>query len=146
GNEGVTGTVKNTPNSIGYVELIYAESNKIPYGTVKNASGVFVKPSLAAVSAAEAGAAKSMPDDFRVSITNALGQHSYPISCFPFFFPPLSCSSPCSSFSIYAEDLPCPATNLALRFSVLPYGTRSSISSEPSLLSMALSSLRSPHF
>src|SRR5690349_3430256 len=63
GNEGVTGTVKNTPNSIGYVELIYAESNKIPYGTVKNASGVFVKPSLAAVSAAAAGAAQAMPDD-----------------------------------------------------------------------------------
>src|SRR6266481_6126728 len=52
GNEGVTGTIKNTPNSIGYVELIYAESNKIPYGSVKNASGVFVKPSLSAVSAA----------------------------------------------------------------------------------------------
>src|SRR5437899_12944973 len=82
GNEGVTGTVKNTPNSIGYVELIYAESNKIPYGTVKNASGVFVKPSLAAVSAAAAGAAKSMPDDFRVSITNAPGKDSYPISSF----------------------------------------------------------------
>src|SRR5271167_4769283 len=65
GNEGVTGTVKNTPNSIGYVELIYAESNKIPYGSVKNASGAFVKPSLAAVSAAAAGAAKEMPDDFR---------------------------------------------------------------------------------
>src|SRR5437899_117015 len=82
GNEGVTGTIKNTPNSIGYVELIYAESNKIPYGTVKNASGVFVKPSLAAVSAAAAGAAKSMPDDFRVSITNAPGKDSYPISSF----------------------------------------------------------------
>src|SRR5882757_8125052 len=58
GSEGVTGTVKNTPNSIGYVELTYAESNKIPYGNVKNASGVFVKASLGAVSAAAAGAAK----------------------------------------------------------------------------------------
>src|SRR6267142_1377069 len=80
GNEGVTGTIKNTPDSIGYVELIYAESNKIPYGNVKNASGVFVKASLGAVSAAAAGAAKDMPDDFRVSITNAPGKASYPIS------------------------------------------------------------------
>src|SRR2546427_7753233 len=88
GNEGVTGTVKNTPNSIGYVELTYAESNKIPYGTVKNASGVFVKPSLAAVSAAAAGAAKAMPDDFRVSITNAPGKDSYPISSFTWLLIP----------------------------------------------------------
>src|SRR6266852_4128978 len=88
GNEGVTGTVKNTPNSIGYVELIYAESNKIPYGTVKNAAGVFVKPSLAAVSAAAAGAAKAMPDDFRVSITNAPGKDSYPISSFTWLLIP----------------------------------------------------------
>jgi phosphate transport system substrate-binding protein len=88
GNEGVTGTIKNTPNSIGYVELIYAESNKIAYGTVKNASGVFVKPSLAAVSAAAAGAAKAMPDDFRVSITNAPGKDSYPISSFTWLLIP----------------------------------------------------------
>src|SRR6202795_1308379 len=57
GNEGVTGTVKNTPNSIGYVELIYAVSNNIPYGNVKNSSGVFVKADLASVSAAAAAAA-----------------------------------------------------------------------------------------
>src|SRR5260370_1219367 len=82
GSEGVTGTVKNTPNSIGYVELIYAESNKIPYGNVKNAAGAFVKASLATVSAAAAGAAKDMPDDFRVSITNAPGKASYPLSTF----------------------------------------------------------------
>jgi len=82
GSEGVTGTVKNTPNSITYVELIYAESNKIPYGSVKNSAGVFVKASLAAVSAAAAGAAKEMPDDFRVSITNAPGKAAYPISTF----------------------------------------------------------------
>jgi phosphate transport system substrate-binding protein len=88
GNEGVTGTVKNTPNSIGYVELIYAESNKIPYGTVQNSSGVFVKASLAAVSAAAAGAAKDMPDDFRVSITNAPGKESYPISTFTWLLIP----------------------------------------------------------
>jgi phosphate transport system substrate-binding protein len=88
GNEGVTGTVKNTPNSIGYVELIYAESNKIPYGSVKNASGAFVKPSLAAVSAAATGAAKEMPDDFRVSITNAPGKAAYPISSFTWLLIP----------------------------------------------------------
>ena len=60
GNEGVTGTIKNTPDSIGYVELIYAESNKIPYGNVMNSAGVFVKASLAGVTAAAAGAAKDM--------------------------------------------------------------------------------------
>src|SRR6267378_3533453 len=88
GNEGVTGTVKNTPNSIGYVELIYAESNKIPYGNVKNATGAFVKPSLEAVSAAAVGAAKDIPDDFRVSITNAPGKNSYPISTFTWLLIP----------------------------------------------------------
>jgi phosphate transport system substrate-binding protein len=88
GNEGVTGTVKNTPNSIGYVELIYAESNKIPYGSVKNSAGSFVKASLAAVSAAAAGAAKDMPEDFRVSITNAPGKDSYPISTFTWLLIP----------------------------------------------------------
>lgn len=88
GNEGVTGTVKNTPNSIGYVELIYAESNKIPYGSVKNASGAFIKASLTAVSAAAAGAAKDMPEDFRVSITNAPGKAAYPISTFTWLLVP----------------------------------------------------------
>ena len=88
GNEGVTGTIKNTPNSIGYVELIYAETNKIPYGSVKNSSGAFVKASLAAVSAAAAGAAKDMPDDFRVSITNAPGKETYPISTFTWLLIP----------------------------------------------------------
>ena len=94
GSEGVTGTVKNTPNSISYVELIYAESNKIPYGTVKNSAGVFVKASLAAVSAAAAGAAKEMPDDFRVSITNAPGKASYPISTFTWLLIPEKFSDP----------------------------------------------------
>src|SRR6266853_369686 len=88
GSEGVTGTVKNTPNSITYAELIYCECNKIPYGNVKNASGVFVKASLAAVSAAAAGAAKEMPDDFRVSITNAPGKAAYPISTFTWLLIP----------------------------------------------------------
>lgn len=88
GNEGVAGLVKQTPNSIGYVELIYAVQNNIPYGSVKNATGEFVKPSLAGVSAAAAGAATSMPDDFRVSITNAPGKAAYPISSFTWLLIP----------------------------------------------------------
>ena len=88
GNEGVAGTVKQTPNSIGYVELIYALQNKMPYGSVKNESGAFVKASLEAVSAAAAGAAKNMPADFRVSITNAPGKNAYPISSFTWMLIP----------------------------------------------------------
>lgn len=88
GNEGVTGLVKQTPNAIGYVELIYAVQNNIPYGTVKNSSGNFVKADLASVTAAAAGAAKEMPDDFRVSITNAAGKTAYPISSFTWLLIP----------------------------------------------------------
>jgi len=88
GNEGVTGLVKQTPNAIGYVELIYAVQNNIPYGSVKNSSGNFVKADLASVSAAAAGAAKDMPNDFRVSITNAPGKTAYPISTFTWLLIP----------------------------------------------------------
>ncbi len=88
GSEGVTGQIKNTPNSIGYVELIYALSNNIPYGSVKNSSGNFVKADLTSVSAAAAGAAKTMPDDFRVSITDAPGKNAYPISSFTWLLIP----------------------------------------------------------
>jgi phosphate transport system substrate-binding protein len=88
GNEGVTGLVKQTPNAIGYVELIYALQNKIPYGMVKNAAGSFVKADVASVSAAAAGAVKDMPADFRVSITNAPGKGSYPISSFTWLLIP----------------------------------------------------------
>jgi phosphate transport system substrate-binding protein len=88
GNEGVAGLVKQTPYSIGYVELIYAVQNSISYGLVKNASGDFVKASLAGVSAAAAGAATSMPDDFRVSITNGPGKTAYPISSFTWLLIP----------------------------------------------------------
>src|ERR1700753_440606 len=70
GNEGVAGLVKQTPNSMGYVELIYAVQNKMPYGKVKNSAGTFVKADLASVSAAAASSAKDMPADFRVSINN----------------------------------------------------------------------------
>jgi phosphate transport system substrate-binding protein len=88
GNEGVAGLIKQTPYSIGYVELIYAVQNNIPYGSVKNTAGEFVKPSLVSVSAAAAGAATSMPDDFRVSITNAPGKAAYPISSFTWLLIP----------------------------------------------------------
>src|SRR5271170_6391401 len=71
GNEGVTGQVKQTPNSVGYVELIFAVQNKMTYGKVKNASGEFILADLPSVTAAAAAVAKTMPDDFRVSITNA---------------------------------------------------------------------------
>jgi phosphate transport system substrate-binding protein len=88
GNEGVTGLIKQTPNAIGYVELIYAAQNNIPYGAVKNSSGAFVKADLASVSAAAASVAKEMPDDFRVSITNAPGKTAYPISSFTWLLIP----------------------------------------------------------
>ncbi len=87
GNEGVSGMVKQTEGSIGYVELIYALSNKMPYGSVKNAAGQFVKASLESVTAA-AGSVKDMPDDFRVSITNAPGKEAYPISSFTWLLVP----------------------------------------------------------
>ncbi len=88
GNEGVTSLIQQTPNSIGYVELIYALQNHLPYGRVKNAAGTFVKADLAGVSAAAAGAAKDMPGDFRVSITNAPGKTAYPISSFTWLLIP----------------------------------------------------------
>jgi len=89
GNEGVAGLIQQTPDSIGYIELIYAVQNKIAYGRVKNAAGAFVKADLAGVSAAAAAAAKSMPDDFRVSITNPEGNKAaYPISSFTWLLIP----------------------------------------------------------
>jgi phosphate transport system substrate-binding protein len=88
GNEGVTGLVKQTPGSIGYVELIYAIQNQIPYGQVRNASGVFVKADLAGVTAAAASYAKDMPEDFRISITNAPGKAAYPIASFTYLLIP----------------------------------------------------------
>src|SRR5713101_1325503 len=88
GNEGVSGLVKQTPNSLGYVELIYAIQNKMPYGRVKNSSGAFIKADLASVTAAASSAAKNMPDDFRVSITDAPGKTAYPISSFTWLLVP----------------------------------------------------------
>jgi phosphate transport system substrate-binding protein len=88
GSEGVTSLVKQTPNSVSYVELIYAAQNNIAYGSVKNSGGSFVKADLAGVSAAAAGAANTMPDDFRVSITDAPGKTAYPISSFTWLLVP----------------------------------------------------------
>jgi phosphate transport system substrate-binding protein len=88
GNEGVAGLVKQTPNALGYVELIYAIQNNMPYGRVKNSSGAFIKANLESVTAAAAGASKNMPDDFRVSITDAPGKTAYPISSFTWLLVP----------------------------------------------------------
>ena len=84
GNEGVTGQVKNTPNTIGYVELAYAVQNKLPVAHIKNASGNFIEPSIDAVTAAAAASAATMPDDLRVSITNAAGPQAYPIASYTY--------------------------------------------------------------
>jgi len=88
GNEGVAGMVKQTPGAVGYVELIYALKNKMEYGSVQNAAGVYLKANLESVTAAAAGAAKSMPADFRVSITNAPGKDAYPIASFTWLLIP----------------------------------------------------------
>jgi phosphate transport system substrate-binding protein len=82
GNEGVAGQVKNTPGALGYVELAYAVTNKLPVASVKNAAGKFIEPSIETTTAAAAGAASSMPADFRVSLTNAPGDKAYPIASF----------------------------------------------------------------
>ena len=80
GNEGVAGVVKQTPGAIGYVELAYAKQNKIPYAKLRNRDGEFVAPTLEATSAAAAGAARTMPSDYRVSLVDAPGKESYPIA------------------------------------------------------------------
>jgi phosphate transport system substrate-binding protein len=94
GNPGVAGLVQQTQGAIGYVELIYAIQQKIAYGSVQNAAGQFVNADLASVSAAAAGAAANMPDDFRVSITNAPGKESYPISSFTWLLVPAKIQDP----------------------------------------------------
>ncbi len=88
GNEGVAALVRQTPNSIGYVELVYALQNTMAYGQVQNPSGKFVKADLNSVTAAAAAVADNMPDDFRVSITNAPGVSAYPISSFTWMLVP----------------------------------------------------------
>ena len=82
GNEGVTQQVKQVEGAMGYVELIYAVSNQLPYADVKNAAGHFIEPALASVTAAAAGVSLPRDTDFRVSITNSPGAEAYPISSF----------------------------------------------------------------
>jgi phosphate ABC transporter, phosphate-binding protein len=84
GNEGVTGQVKATPNTIGYVELAYAVQNKLPVALIKNKSGNFVEPSLDAVTAAAAESVATTPEDLRVSITEASGANAYPIASYTY--------------------------------------------------------------
>jgi phosphate transport system substrate-binding protein len=93
GNEGVAGMIRQMQGSIGYIELIYAIQNKIPYGVVRNAAGNFVKASLESVTAAAASAPK-MPADFRVSITNAPGKDAYPVSSFTWLLIPVQSKDP----------------------------------------------------
>jgi len=93
GNEGVAGSIRQLSGAIGYVELIYAVQNKIAYGSVRNSAGAFVKASLESVTAAAASAPK-MPDDFRVSITNAPGKDAYPISSFTWLLIPAQSKDP----------------------------------------------------
>lgn len=99
-NAGVTGLVKQTPYSIGYVELIFAIQNKLGYGLVKNSSGAYVKASLDSVSAAAAGV--TMPDDFRVSITDASGSNAYPISSFTWMLIPAKIPDAAKSKEVHA--------------------------------------------
>lgn len=89
GNEGVSGMIRNSPFSFGYVELVYAVQNKMLYGQVRNAAGKWMKASTETVTAAAAGASKNMPADYRVSITNAAGADSYPISSFTWMLIPV---------------------------------------------------------
>lgn len=93
GNEGVAGQIRQLQGSIGYVELIYAVENKITYGSVRNAAGNFVKATLDGVTEA-AASVKTMPADFRVSITNAPGKTAYPISSFTWLLIPAQAKDP----------------------------------------------------
>ncbi|MBI2216187.1 MAG: phosphate ABC transporter substrate-binding protein PstS [Candidatus Rokubacteria bacterium] len=82
GNEGVAGQVKNTPGALGYVELAYANTNKLPVASIRNQAGKFIEPAIESTTAAATGAAKTMPADFRVSLTNPPGDNAYPIASF----------------------------------------------------------------
>ena len=84
GNEGVAGLIKQTPGTIGYVELIYAKSNGLPYASIQNKAGQFIEPNMDSVAAAADGFMKDMPADYRLSITNADGKKSYPLSAFTY--------------------------------------------------------------
>lgn len=94
GNDGVAGNVKQTQNSIGYVELVYAAKEKMTFALIKNKAGKYVKASVQSVTAAAAADAKKMPADFRVSITDAAGPGSYPISSFTYLLIPSKFTDP----------------------------------------------------
>jgi phosphate transport system substrate-binding protein len=100
GNEGVAGMVRQTPGSFGYVELIYALQNKMAYGAVKNLAGKFLQGSPDGVTAAAAASAKTMPADYRVSITNAPGATSYPISSFTWLLIPKQFADPAKGAAV----------------------------------------------
>jgi phosphate transport system substrate-binding protein len=100
GNEGVAGLVKQTPYALGYVELIYAIQTKMPYGSVRNSAGTFTKATLQGVSAAAASVAATMPDDFRVSITNPSGAAAYPIASFTWLLIPARIEDPAKRAAI----------------------------------------------
>lgn len=93
GNEGVAGMVRQLNGAIGYVELIYALQNRIPFGSLKNAAGNWVKASIDGVTEA-AASVKQMPADYRVSITNAPGRNAYPISSFTWLLIPVHSQDP----------------------------------------------------
>jgi phosphate transport system substrate-binding protein len=103
GNEGVAGQIRQLPGALGYVELIYALQNNISFGSVQNSAGTFVKASLAGVTEA-AASVKTMPADFRVSITNAPGKNAYPISSFTWLLIPIPAKDP-SKGKILADFL-----------------------------------------
>jgi phosphate transport system substrate-binding protein len=96
GNDGVAGLIKQTPYALGYVELTYAKLNGIPFGGVRNSAGNFVRADLDSVEAAAASVATTIPDHFRVSITDAPGARAYPISTFTWFLVPARGSNPAS--------------------------------------------------
>src|SRR6202167_3750141 len=125
GNEGVAGSIRQLQGAIGYIELIYALQNNIPYGSVRNAAGVFLKASLEGVTAA-AASAPQMPADFRVSITNAPGKNAYPISSFTWLLIPQQ-SQDAAKGKILADFLNWMATDGqkmtgALSYAPLPEG------------------------
>jgi len=100
GSEGVAGMVRQAPGAFGYVELIFALQNKMEYGTVKNAAGKFLLGSPDGVTAAAAALAKTMPADYRVSITNAPGADSYPISSFTWLLIPRQFADPAKGAAV----------------------------------------------
>jgi phosphate transport system substrate-binding protein len=102
GNDGVAALVKQTPYAVGYVELTYALMNGIPFGSVRNSAGVFVRADLPSVAAAAAGFGASIPDHFRVSITDAPGPKAYPISTFTWLLVPAKGPNPAARKALVA--------------------------------------------